>query len=162
MDDTLIIDKNVFSKYLKYRSQILEYTNEDMNLQLDNDKQVYIALFDIPLKSDIIGFQTQSLALVFGLNTHIYHGSGEAITGLEENFDVKKAMQSLLISSTQILPYMELTNEVGFYNSDYIRVYLKTSKGVYFKELKESTKENDFIVMLMNNVLKEITKTKKM
>lgn len=49
MDNTLIASKKVYKQYLKCRKQILEYTNEDMNLQLDNDKQVYIALFDIPL-----------------------------------------------------------------------------------------------------------------
>lgn len=92
-----------------------------------NDKQVYIALFDIPIKSGIIGFHTQSLAPVFGLNTHIYHGSGDVITELEQNANVKKAMQSLLISSSQVIPHMELTNNVEFYNSDYIRAYFKTS-----------------------------------
>lgn len=162
MDDTLILSKKVNDKYLKYRNQILEYTNTDMNLKLDNEKQVYIALFDIPLKSDIIGYQTQSLALVFGLNTHIYHGSGDVMTELEKNSNVKKAMQSLLISSSQVLTHMELTDDVEFYNSDYIRVYLKTRKGIYFKELKETTKENDFMKMLMNHVLKEIAKTGKL
>lgn len=150
--------QNVSKEYLFYRRQVLEYTNTDMNLKLDNDEQVYIAMFDIPLKSNIIGFQTQSLALVFGLNTHIYHESGKTLTGLEENSDVKKAMQSLLISSSQVLPYMQLSNDIEFYNSNYIRVYLKTGKGTYFKELKEDTKENDFLKMMMNCVLKEISK----
>ena len=159
MNDTFFKGKNVDGRYLKYRQQILEYTNEDMNLRLDNDEQVYIALFDIPQKSNIVGFQTQSLALMFGLNTHIYHGSGKALTGLEENSDVKKAMQSLFISSPQVLPYMKLTKNVEFYNSNYIRVYFKTSKGVYFKELKEKAKENDFIMMLMNRVLHAITES---
>ena len=62
MDDKLVESKNVYSNYLGYRKQILEYTNDNMNLRLDNDNQVYIALFDIPLKSSIVGFQTQSLA----------------------------------------------------------------------------------------------------
>lgn len=162
MDDTLIVSKKVYSKYLKYRNQILEYSNDDINLKLDNDKQVYIALFDIPLKSDIVGFQTQSLALIFGLNTNIYHGSGHTITRLEENSNVKKAMQSFFISCSQVLPHMELTDNVEFYNSDYIRVYLKTGKGIYFKELKETLKENEFIKNLLNHVLKEITKTGKL
>lgn len=162
MNDALINDKNVYKNYLKCRQRILEYTNDDMNLKLDSNEQVYIALFDIPLKSSIIGFQTQSLALVYGLNTHIYHGSGKAITGLEKNSDVKKAMQSLLISSHQFLPYMELKSNIEFYNSEYIRVYLKTKKGIYFKELKEKTKENDFIEMMMNHVLEEITKSEKL
>ncbi|MEG2792984.1 MAG: hypothetical protein RR909_04335 [Bacilli bacterium] len=159
MDDNQILNKKVNDKYLKYRNQILECTNDDMNLILDNEKQVYIAMFDIPLKSNILGYQTQSLALVFGLNTHVYHGSGNVMTELEKNSNVKNAMQSLLISSSQVIPYLELTDDVEFYNSDYIRVYLKTAKGIYFKELNKETKENDFIKMLMNNVLKEIAKT---
>lgn len=158
----MIGQQNVSQEYLYYRNQVLEYTNDDMNLKLDNDKQVYIALFDIPLKSNIKGFQTQSLALVFGLNTHIYHGSGKAITELEENENVKRAMQSLLISAPQVLPYMNLTNDVVFYNSNHIRVYLKTGSGIYFKELKDESKVDDFIKMMMNHVLEEIVKSGKM
>lgn len=162
MKDEIEKNMNENNLYLKYRQQILEYTNDDMNLKLDNDEQVYIALFDIPLKSNIVGFHTQSLALVFGLNTHIYHGSGKAVTGLEENFDVNKAMQSLLISSHQVLPYMQLTSDIEFYNSEHIRVYFKTGRGIYFKELKEKTKENNFMEMMMNHVLNEITKSGKL
>lgn len=161
MDPTIEKKKKVSVNYLKYRQQVLDYTNDDMNLKLNSNEQVYIALFDIPLKSSIVGFQTQSLALIFGLNAHLYHGSGQVITGLEKDPDVKKAMQSLLVSSRQVLPYMKLTNDVEFYNSEYIRAYLKTKKGIYFKELKEETKENNFIKMMMNNVLSQITKTGK-
>jgi len=68
--------RDVSKEYLQYRAQVLKYTYQDMNLALEDDEQVYIAVFDIPLKSNILGFQTQTLALVYGLNTHIYHGSG--------------------------------------------------------------------------------------
>lgn len=154
----LVREKKVYSNYLKYRQQILQYTDDDMNLRLDNDNQVYIALFDIPVQSNIIGFQTQSLALIFGLNTILIHGSGEAITELEKNVNVKKAMQSILVSSSQVLPFMKLSNDIEFYNSDYIRVYLKTSKGVYFKELNKKTNENSFIKMMLDHVLNEIAR----
>lgn len=56
---------------------------------------------------------------------------------------------------------MELASDIEFYNSEYIRVYFKTGKGIYFKELKENTKENNFIEMMMSHVLKEITKSGK-
>lgn len=35
----------VTDKYLKYRDNVLKYTNIDMNLELENDEQVYIAVF---------------------------------------------------------------------------------------------------------------------
>ena len=41
-------EKRVVSKYLEYRENVLKYTNTDMNLKLENDEQVYIAVFDIP------------------------------------------------------------------------------------------------------------------
>lgn len=161
-EDNLDLEKRVSNEYLHYREQVLEYTYEDMNLTLDNDQQVYLAIFDIPLISNIVGFQTQTLALVFGLNTHIYHGSGNVILDLEKNPEVMKAMQSLLISSHQVLEKMTLTENVEFYNSENVRVYLKTKSGIYFKELKDnSNKENNFLIMLMNYVLVEITKQKK-
>lgn len=156
MKNDIVKELNVYNSYLKYRDQVLDYTNQDMNLRLEDDKQVYIAVFDIPFESNIIGFQTQTLALVFGLNTHIYHGSGEVNVNLEENPNVKKAMQSLLISSNQVLSKMQLTANTKFYNSNYVRAYLKTDKGIYHMELKGKNREEKFLMMLLNNVLKEI------
>ncbi len=158
MDNKLIGEKKVYSAYLDYRNQVLKYTNEEMNLTLTSDNQVYIAVFDIPLKSGIVGNQAETLALVFGLNAHLYHGSGEAVTGLEKNINIKKAMTSLMISASQVLPVMELTETTEFYNSDHIRVYLKTRKGIYFRELIGNIKEDRFMEMLLTRVMKEISK----
>ena len=151
-----MINKNVSEKYLRYREQVLNYTNLDMNLKLQNDEQVYIAVFDIPLQSNINGFQTQTLALVFGLNAHIYHGSGSVMVDLEKNAKVMKAMQSLLISSHQVLSKMKLIDNADYYESKNVRAYLKTEKGIYFKELIGDCKEDKFLSMLLVNVLKEI------
>lgn len=151
------MNKKVAERYLIQREQVLNYTNKDMNLLLNNDKQVYIAVFDIPLQSNIVGFQTQTLALVFGLNVHIYNGNGEAIVNLEKDSNVMQAMQSLFVSSSQVLPYMKIIDNFDFYNSKYVRAYLKTKKGVYFKELKGEIKSDKFLLFLMNNVIKAIT-----
>lgn len=159
MEQNFNSDNQVNEKYLNNRSQVLNYTNRDMNLTLENNNQVYIAVFDIPTKSNIIGFQTKTLALIFGLNVHIYHGSGSVITNLEQYPEVMKAMQSLLISSSQALPSMELTNDFSFYNSEYVRVYLKTERGTFFKELCKKDKIDTFLQGMMNYVLSEIAKT---
>ena len=152
-----MIDRKISEKYLQYRERVLNYTNIDMNLALENDEQVYIAVFDIPLESNIIGFQTQTLALVFGLNVHIYHGSGSVIVDLEKYEKVMKAMQSLLISSHQVLKEMNLVDNTDYYDSKNIRAYLKTRKGVFFRELNGDCKEDRFLSMLLSNVLKEIS-----
>lgn len=47
--------KEVSERYLELRQNALDYTFEQMNLQLENDKQVYLAVFDIPVESAIIG-----------------------------------------------------------------------------------------------------------
>lgn len=154
-----IYRNNVSKEYLHYRAQVLGYTYQDMNLSLDNDSQVYIAVFDIPLKSNILEFQTQTLALVYGLNTHIYHGSGNVMVDLEKDSGVMNAMQSLLISCHQTLDGMNLVKNTEFYNSDKVRAYLKTRKGIYFKELAGNCKEDEFLLGLMNYVLSEIGKS---
>lgn len=152
------MDKLIVSKqYLKIREKVLQYTNIDMNLKLDNDNQVYIAVFDIPVESGVVGMNLQTIVLVFGLNTHIYFGNGDAWTGLERNPNVMKAMQSLLISAHQVLPKMQLTSRPQFYESENIRAYLKTKKGIYFKELTGTCKEDKFLQMLLNNLRKEIS-----
>ena len=143
--------------YLHYREQVLEYSNIDMNLKLDNDEQVYIAVFDVPVDSNIIGANTQTYALVFGLNTHIYLGTGDVLTGLEKKGNVMKAMQSLLISAHQVLGKMQLAHNVEYYESKNIRAYLKTGKGTFFKELIGDCKEDKFLFMLLKNLQKEIS-----
>ncbi len=148
----------VTNKYLEYRKNVLNYSNIDMNLNLENDKQVYIAVFDIPTESGILYGHTKTLALVFGLNTHLYLGSGDAIVGLEKNKDIMKAMQSLFISSSQVLNTMQLVNDYSYYDSSNIRVYLKTRRGVYFRELANLSHEEKFLSMLMENVLATISK----
>ncbi len=85
-----------------------------MGLMLENDEEVYIALFDIPIDSGIVGFNSQSLGLVFGLNTHIYHANGDSIVGLEKYPNVMQVMQSLLISSHQVLFDMKLFDKYDF------------------------------------------------
>lgn len=148
-------------RYLELREKALNYSNEDMNLKLENSEQVYLAVFDIPIESNLIGFDTQTLVLLFGLSTQIYHGSGAVITNLEKSDRVKKAMQSLFISCPQVLKTMQLTQDVEYYESNNIRAYLKTSSGIYFKELRMEKKEDRFLNMLLENVLSEIAKLSK-
>ncbi|MCM1236865.1 MAG: hypothetical protein NC489_42860 [Ruminococcus flavefaciens] len=151
-------EKNVASKYLEYRENVLKYTNVDMNLELENDEQVYIAVFDIPMESGILYGHTKTLALIFGLNVHIYLGNGDAIVGLEKNGDIMKAMQSLFISSSQVLKSMQLVADYSYYENSNVRAYLKTRRGVYFQELKNESREERFLNMLMENVLITISK----
>ena len=129
-----------------------------MNLELENDDQVYIAVFDIPSKSRILSNQTKTLALIFGLNTHIYFGNGDALVDLEKKQEVMMAMQSLFISSPQVLKDMKLVEDHSYYDSPNIRAYLKTRKGIYFKELTNKTREEQFLDMLLKNVLGAIGK----
>lgn len=152
--DKISVDK----KYLKYREQVLKYSYKDMNLELQNDNQVYIVVFDIPTESGIIFGHTKTLALLFGLNTHIYLGSGDAVTGLEQNKDVMQSMQSLLISSSQVLKKMSLVDKSDFYESKNVRAYLKTRKGIFFREIVNDCKEDKFLLMLMENVLQAVSK----
>jgi len=151
-------ERNVAKKYLDLRERALKYSNEDMNLKLEYDKQVYLAVFDIPIESNLVGFHTQTLVLLFGLNTQIYHGSGEVIVGLEKNAKVMKAMQSLFISCPQVLKTMQRISNIDFFESENIRAYLKTSRGIYFKELNIENREDKFLNMLLENVLVEIAK----
>lgn len=146
------------SNFIKLRENVLKYSFNDMNLTLDNENQVYIAVFDVPNKSIIEGMSNQTYALVFGLNTHIYFENGDYIIDLEKNKDVMQAMQSLLISSSQILNKMALTTNIDFYESKNIRIYLKTKKGIYYREIDNSCKEDKFIMMLFNNLRHNILK----
>ena len=144
--------KLISEEYLKYRRQLLDCDASDINLKLEKDDQIYIAGFDIPAESLIAGNHTRTLALVFGLNTHIYFGNGGAVTGLEKDPKVMQAMQSLFLSAPQVLNTMELTENYEYYDSDRIRAYLKTRRGVYYRELYSDRREDSFLIMLMNRI----------
>ena len=149
-------DKQQIKRYLSYRKRALDYSYMDMNLKLERDDQVYLAVIDLPVNSIINGLTSRSLVLIFGLNTHVYQSDGTVIVDLEKKKEVMQAMQSLLVSSGQVLNSMKKTDEVSFYESKNIRVYLKTRQGIFFKELTMDCKEDKFMNMLINNVLKSI------
>ena len=149
-------DNMISERYLQLRENALNYTNEDMNLALDDDSQIYLAVFDIPSTSITLPGNGKSLVLIFGLNTHMYFVNGEAMVDLEKNPAVMKAMQSLFISAPQVLNQMELTTDYSYKSSSSVRAFLKTRKGVYYKELLNETKAEKFLTMLMNNVLSSI------
>ena len=67
-------------------------------------------------------------------------------------------MQSLLVSSSQVLKSMQLVDDYSYYKSSKVRAYLKTETGVYYQELKNETREERFLNMLMENVLAMISK----
>lgn len=95
---------------------------------------------------------------MFGLATHLYSGTGYSIVDLEKDPNVLKAMQSLFVSSEQVVNKMPKTECLDFYNSNKIRAYLKTKNGIYFKELDNLTKEDMFLNFLVNNILLNINK----
>ncbi|MCQ2504172.1 MAG: hypothetical protein MJ103_02950 [Saccharofermentans sp.] len=144
--------------YFILRNRFLDYTYKDINLVLQNDKQVYSILFDIPQKSIIKDNDTISIALMFGLNTHIYAKTGQVITGLEKNPGVMKAMQSIFISIPQALDGFERIANHEYTDSEYIRVYLRTMSGLKYRELRNNDQIDRFITMMLNVLRTEINK----
>ena len=63
-----------------------------------------------------------------------------------------KAMQSFFISVPQVLNKMTLCENTEYLKCNNYRVFLKTRKGIYYKELLDS-REDKFLKMLINNVL---------
>jgi len=146
-------------QFLNLRKRVLDYSNKDMNLRLERDDQVYIAVVDIPTSSGVVGNEYMTLAMVFGLNCHLYTSSGSIGTELEKDTRVMRAMQSLLVSSHQVLDSMELAESTEFKASASRRVFLKTRRGIYCKELDDS-KESSFLNMMIDNVLRCIGESK--
>lgn len=156
-EDNLTDTVNYSDKYFDCRNRILNCTSQDIHLALDKDDQVYIAVFDIPDESGVAALSSKTLGLVFGLNTHLYFGDGSAWVDLEKNDGVMKAMMALMVSSSQVLGKMQKVDKYEFYSSKKVRAYLKTRKGVYFKELDPSVREDAFLLMLMNRVVSAIS-----
>ncbi len=145
------------AKYLQNRLNVLNYTNEDMNLQLDNNEQVYLAIIDIPTGSGIVDNEIMSIALIFGLNTHIYFANGNIKVDLEKNKDIMEMMQSLLISSSQALPHMKKQEDFEIVNLKNKHIYLKTKDGIFYLELDKSGQAQSFLEGMTNMLLQKIS-----
>lgn len=146
------------TKYLKNRENVLNYTNEDMNLTLNNNEQVYLAIIDIPTGSGIVDNEVMSIALIFGLNTHVYFANGNAKVDLEKNDDVMQLMQSVLISSHQALPHMKKVDDYEIQGLDSKHIYLKTSEGVFYTPLNSENQAQNFLEGMTNMLIREIGK----
>ncbi len=145
------------AKYLQNRLNVLNYTNEDMNLKLDNNEQVYLSVIDIPTGSGIVDNEIMSIALIFGLNTHIYFANGNVKVDLEKNKDIMEMMQSLLISSSQALPHMEKTEDFDVKNLKNKHIYLKTAEGLFYLELDGRGKAQNFLEGMTKMLLQKIS-----
>lgn len=144
--------------YQKMRNNLLNYSSDDMNLKLDNDNQVYLGIIDIPNNSIIENNEVFSIGMLFGLNTHLYMGSGDFRVNLEQNLSIMNSMNSLLISSSQVLDDNNLISveEANFNGKK--QLILKSQKGLYRFYLDGSTKELIFLGKLVNEILSNILK----
>ena len=82
---------DISEQYLALRKRVLEYSEKDMNLLLENDEQVYIAVADIPTKSGLYQNSAYTIAMAYGLSLHILFQNGRFISGLGEQKEVNGA-----------------------------------------------------------------------
>lgn len=144
--------------YQEMKRNLLSYTNIDMNLELDDDKQVYLGIIDLPNDSIIENNEVFSVGMIFGLNTHFYAGNGSFKVDLEKNNLVMNTMNSLLISSGQVLRDENLISleEIDFTGKK--QLILKAKKGLYRFYLDGKTNDLIFLEKLVNKVMKEVLK----
>lgn len=70
-----------------------------------------------------------------------------------------KVSERYLTLREQVLRYSYRDMNLSLDNDE--QVYLKIQKGIYFKELEGDSKEDRFLLMLMNHVLGAISQIKK-
>lgn len=141
--------------YLGIREQAFSIKPEDINIVLENDKQVFAAIADIPVRGNIV-----TLFCSFDGTVSLYYSNGKLSTGLGENPAIRKAAMSLLISSGQCLPFMELMKS-SLLDESIMQVFLFYRDGIKSKKIDPDhakTKEEKFLNFLIQNVLDEVRK----
>lgn len=144
--------------YQKMKRNLLNYTNIDMNLKLDDDKQVYLGIIDVPNNSIIENNEVFSIGMIFGLNTHFYAANGNFKVDLEKNNQIMSAMNSLLISSGQVLSDENLVSLEKIDFTGKKQLILKANKGLYRFYLDGTTNDLIFLEKLTNKVIREVLK----
>ena len=136
--------------YLGLREQAFALQHDkSINVHLENDKQVYAALVDIPVRSNIA-----TLFCVIDGTVSLYYSTGRIDVGLGEKPAIRKAAMSLLVSSGQCLPYMQQCENHETDNSvmqffAFCRDGLKTKR----IDLESKEKEDKFLNFLVQNVI---------
>lgn len=89
----------------------------------------------------------------------MYYSNGKFDIGLGEKETVRKAAMSLLISSGQCLPYMDMY-ENSIIDKDVMQVFAFYRNGIKTKKIdilnKNKLKEDKFLNFLIQNVLSAI------
>ena len=156
--DTPIPDAaaDVSEKYLNLRKQLLDCKPENIGVNLTKDDQVYVVAFDMPNETLVAGNHTVTLGLVFDCNVHMYFGNGSAWVDMENDGNVFQTMMSVCISAGQVLNKMKKTDHYDYYESSNVRAYLKTRKGVFYKELNPGVREDSFLLMMKDKMLEAV------
>lgn len=148
-----------FREYLLLRWRVFAYTDRDLGLGLLDDNEVYTVLVDIPFEDASTGEKlSKTFTVMRGFNIHLYYSDGSALLELERYRKIRRAGEKLLSNLGKVLPYMQLTGDTDFYESENVRVYVKTCQGVYFKEINPDSerKEDERVLSLLSDMLQVV------
>lgn len=139
--------------YLGFREQAFSINAEDINIDLENSEQVFAIVVDIPISENIA-----TLFCSIDGTVSMYYSNGKFDIGLGEKEVVRKAAVSLLISSGQCLPFVNLY-ENHIIDHSAMQVFMFFRDGIKTMKIDiahSKTKEEKFMNFLIQNVLTAI------
>ncbi|HEY5535047.1 MAG TPA: hypothetical protein VIL99_08965 [Ignavibacteria bacterium] len=139
--------------YLGFREQAFSINAEDINIDLENSEQVFAIVVDIPISENIA-----TLFCSIDGTVSMYYSNGKFDIGLGEKEVVRKAAVSLLISSGQCLPFVNLY-ENHIIDHSAMQVFMFFLDGIKTMKIDiahSKTKEEKFMNFLIQNVLTAI------
>lgn len=163
MNDNIAMGKAlpVHPEYLKMREQMLIKTADELKIiNMPDDKVcAYGAVIDMALDGRIV-----SLVCYFSGEVAMLYSTGGAVSGLGQHYpNVREQAKVMLASIGQAAEYFAEPKDFALPTGTNNHVYLLTNKGKLFIRLNPRTitsepREKQFIFMLYNRVMNEVTK----
>lgn len=150
------------NSYESLRNQVLNLRPRDIGIKLDNNRQVYAAVVDIPVSDNNVA----SIMCTFAGNVSVCYRNGGRELGLGKNEKIKQAGTSFLFSAGQTVENMKKANNFNLPRENETYIFLLTRDNVFKTEYDMNhIDEYDMNIKLLNvliqNLLHKIEEIKK-
>ena len=147
--------KNISNNpYTGLRQQIFDLEPEQLMIELENEKQVYAAVIDMPIK---IGIAT--LVCILDGTVNLYFSNGDVMLGSGQGYEeVRSSGMMLLFNVGHILHELKVADNYELPNNEDAVAFLLTKDTVYktqfnMNKIKEYEQPIQFLNYLIQNTL---------
>lgn len=142
------------NSYNSLRTQVLNLKPRDIGIKLDNNRQVYAAVVDMPTSENNI---TTLMCTFAGTVSLCYQNGGRELGLGQKSEKIKQAGTSFLFSAGQMVQHMKRTTDFSVPKGKESYVFLLTRDNVFRTEFDMKNINNyDINIELLNSLIQNV------